>query len=109
MPPPHHKLNGRGGPPMNTRREAGGLRKGVAEFFELPKEIVLDLPKITMVGDLQMIVENHRGIVEYSSERVVIAVSDGHLVLTGEELMIGFVYQEEITITGRFRRVEFCR
>ncbi len=56
-----------------------------------------------------MSVENHRGIVEYSSERVVIAVSEGHLVLTGEELMIGFVYQEEITITGRFRRVEFCR
>jgi sporulation protein YqfC len=42
------------------------VRSTVSEMFELPKEITLNMPKISLIGNNQMLVENHRGIIEYT-------------------------------------------
>lgn len=69
--------------------------------LDLPPEVVLDVPKITLVGTLHLQVENHRGILEYTPERVRIRVSDGELVVTGDHLRIGSIFQQELAIEGR--------
>ena len=30
----------------------------------------MDLPRITLIGNLQLFVENHKGIIEYSDSRI---------------------------------------
>ncbi|RYD03384.1 hypothetical protein N752_19595 [Desulforamulus aquiferis] len=44
---------------------------------------MLDLPKIVLVGNLQVFIENHRGIVEYNSDKVRIKVGDGEVGIIG--------------------------
>jgi len=46
------------------------IKKGIADLLELPRDIVLDLPKITLLGNLQLYIENHKGIIEYSTSLV---------------------------------------
>ena len=38
-------------------------RDVIAEKFDLPKDVVLNLPKITIIGNNEIIIENHKGII----------------------------------------------
>jgi sporulation protein YqfC len=84
-----------------------GLRAFVARFFELPEDLLLDLPRLTLVGDVQLLVENHRGIRAFRPERVVIVTARGPLVVEGDELVIGAVDPESVVVTGRIARIAY--
>ena len=58
-----------------------GLRKNMTEALELPKEIMLNLPLISLVGREEVTIENYRGILEYSEEVVRIGTTAGILCL----------------------------
>ncbi len=92
---------------METKADI--IKKGIADLLELPRDIVLDLPKITMVGNLQLYIENHKGIIEYSTGMVRVNTKTGILVVTGAELVLRTIVVEEIIIVGRIDRVEFLQ
>ena len=51
-----------------------------AEALEVPEELALDLPRITLLGNISLEVENHKGIISYSAREVRLRVSDGYLI-----------------------------
>lgn len=83
------------------------LRRALADGLDLPGDIVFDLPRVTVLGHLQLTVENHRGLLEFLPERVAIGTASGRLVVTGTALMVGVVREGEITVTGRLAEVRF--
>jgi sporulation protein YqfC len=85
------------------------IKKGIADLLELPRDIVLDLPKVTLVGNLQLYIENHKGIIEYSTGIVRINTKSGILVVTGCDLTIRTIVVEEIILVGRIDKVEFLQ
>lgn len=85
------------------------IKKGIADLLELPRDIVLDLPKITLVGNLQLYIENHKGIIEYSTGLIRINTKSGILVVTGSDLIIRTIVIEEIIVVGRIDKVEFLQ
>ncbi len=87
--------------------ENGGIKKGLAEVLELPKDIILDLPKIIMIGNLQIYIENHKGILEYTDNRIRINIKNGTLRIIGKNLMLKNIVAEEIFIVGEINQVEF--
>lgn len=80
-------------------------RSVMARFFELPEEILLDLPKVTVLGDRQVLVENHRGLVGFHPERVMVETTRGRLTVKGEGLQVGAVDRETVILTGVIRSV----
>ena len=44
----------------------------IFDAIELPKDIVLGIPYVTMYGNLELIIENHRGIRCFNDELVEI-------------------------------------
>ncbi|RJQ06681.1 MAG: sporulation protein YqfC [Bacillota bacterium] len=88
-------------------RQKERFGRGVASLFEIPEDIVLNLPRVTIIGNLQMIIENHRGLVEYSPTQIRVAAGNGQLTITGNELAIGSVFTEDLSIMGRFASVTF--
>ncbi len=83
------------------------IREKVSNAFELPKDIVLDVSKVIIIGTDQITVENHKGIVEYSEELIRINTGSSIMKLTGRNLIIKTILQEEITITGEITGIEF--
>ena len=73
----------------------------LAEYLELPKDLVLNFPRITLLGNVQLIIENHRGIMEYTKERIRISTSLGELVIDGEGLVLRNIFPDEIAIDGK--------
>lgn len=86
-----------------------GLMGKVSGVLDLPQDTVQNLTRTTVIGDVQLLLENHEGILEYTGERVRIKTSQGELIVTGKGLRIGSVFREEIAIDGRLEGVEFKR
>jgi sporulation protein YqfC len=72
----------------------------MADFLEIPRDLVLDLPKITVVGMTELYLENHRGIIEYTGERIRINLSRGFLEIEGQNLEIKALLPDEMKISG---------
>lgn len=87
--------------------DGSDFRRRLSQLLDLPADVTLDLPKILIVGPLQMAVENHRGLIEYSPERLVVAVSRGQMVIKGRGLIIGTITSEEITVLGEIQSLSF--
>lgn len=83
------------------------FKEKFTEMLALPKEIVLDMPKITMLGNSQIIIENYKGIIEYDSERIRINTARGLIKIFGQNLEINTITNEEVLITGKVSNVEF--
>jgi len=83
------------------------FKYSLASLLELPKEVLLDLPKISLVGDLQMQLENHRGIIEFTEGKVRINTKVGVVTVTGEELVLRNITDQEIMIDGKIRVVSY--
>lgn len=83
------------------------LKGKVSELLEMPREVVLNLPRVEIVGNLQVSVENHQGILEYVSRRLRLNTTLGELVISGSNLVIRRIMRDSIHVEGNILRVEF--
>lgn len=91
------------------KRETKDIKESISEILELPKDIMLDLPRTTMIGNLQLYIENHKGIVEYTKSKVRINTKKGMMKITGENLYIKTIITEEIILCGKIENIEFIK
>ena len=73
----------------------------------LAEDLDRGLPRIEILGDRRVIVENHRGILEYSDTRMRIACGRLTLRILGEGLEIRALSLNELAVTGRIHAVEY--
>lgn len=84
-----------------------GVRKLMTEVLELPKDLVLDLPRITLVGNVQLTIENHRGVILYTDTHVRVAVARGEIVIAGQRLTLRSILPDEIIVDGTINNVSY--
>lgn len=82
------------------------LRQELSEILELPMDVSLDLPKVTIVGSLGVLIQNHRGLIQYSPEKIVIGVGKGQIAVLGKSLEIEEVSKEDMIVRGSIRSVQ---
>lgn len=83
------------------------ISRAMADILEIPKDLVLDIPKITLIGKNEFYLENHRGIIEYSTQRLRINLSRGFLEISGKNLEIKALMPDEIKIEGEISAFRF--
>ena len=71
---------------MGKRRKK--WKRVVLEALDLPQEADGETVKVTMIGRSDLLVENHRGILEYALEYVRLLSGDGVIRVEGRELML---------------------
>ncbi len=79
----------------------------VAQWLEIPPEVLVNVPRIEVVGHLQFRVENHRGLEKYGPDLVVLRLFEGRLVVKGKNLVIGWIDGTEILVTGQVFSLAF--
>ena len=92
---------------MSWRRIRQKLLEQVSEALEMPGDILPDLPRIVLIGDTRLFVENHRGIGVYQADSVRIGTSCGDLLVRGQGLVVKNILPEEIAVEGRIREISF--
>ena len=63
------------------------LKRKISDALDLPKDIVLNVPKVTVTGRIAAFVENHKGIIEYNSNWVKVNTSVGIVCIKGKGLL----------------------
>ena len=82
------------------------LPEETAERFELPPEAVAGMPRITITGRSRVLVENHRGLLEYGEDTVEVAGGRIRVRINGTELQLRAMDRNDLVITGRILSVE---
>lgn len=62
--------------------------------------------RITSIGNRSLLVENHRGILEFSTECVVLATRCGNVEVAGNGLSLCEVRRDALIIEGNIRDVK---
>ncbi len=83
------------------------FREYAADLFRLPKDVIMDMPRVSICGDKEIYVENHKGIVEYTDICIRIKMNDGIISIFGNKLRIITLETERMVINGDFERVEY--
>lgn len=84
-----------------------GFKRNVTDALELPKEVMLNLPLISLTGKEELSIENYKGIMEYGEETIRVNTAAGTIKIQGKELLLKQLTAECIVITGAILRVEF--
>ena len=92
---------------MEKKREQGGILSSVAELFDLPPDVVAGLPRLELVGNRQLYLERHTGLLAYSETQIDANTPYGVLRIRGEGLNLVAMTREELRIGGRIDSVEW--
>lgn len=76
------------------------MRRMMADVLEIPEDLSLDLPRITLLGNLNLNVENHKGIISYTADEVRLKVSDGYLIAKGEGFLLRSISKTDVFLEG---------
>ncbi len=99
--------------PDRAKRKKGkesrkiNIKEKMTEILELPKEVVLNVPRLTMLGNKNLVIENYKGIIEYETVRIRINTGTGIIRIMGEMLTIKEITSEDIMVEGRIKGLEF--
>lgn len=70
---------------------------------------MMDFPRITMVGQLHIYIENHKGLLTFSDKEVRVLLSQGQLLVRGEDLVIKTIWPEELILEGKIEQVLYIQ
>ncbi len=76
------------------------------DFLDIPLDTVAEWPRIVLNANRGVLVENHRGVIEYDTKVVRINTKPGELRIAGENLTLVSAVKDEIVIEGKIERVE---
>lgn len=91
---------------MGKRRN---FLEAVAVSAQLPTEPIPGLPLVELAGERRVLVENHRGVVQYSDREIRIKVSYGHISVSGSGLTLAKMTKQQLVITGCIHAVMLCK
>ncbi|BCS81279.1 sporulation protein YqfC [Anaerocellum diazotrophicum] len=85
-------------------------KKNLRQFAllsQFPQEVITNQPRIILIGDQEITVENQKGLISYEDTFVKINTSVFPLIVEGEKLIIERMDSETIIIRGRIKSVKY--
>ena len=81
---------------QRSEQEDGTRRYRMADAANLPKDVVLGVPILTLTGHYEVNIENYRG-----------NVRSGQIRITGKSLEINYYTTTDMKITGKVEKIEY--
>ena len=82
---------------------------GLTKNMELPQDVMMDLPRITMIGHIHIYIENHRGLITFSDKELRLLLKQGQLLIKGKAFVIKAIMPEEILLEGKIDQVIYLQ
>ncbi len=76
-------------------------------FAELAKDLAIELPRITLVSNSGLTVENYKLIKAFDSNQVLLTFERYNMLITGTNLIIESFTPARINICGSISRIEY--
>ncbi|MDO5422839.1 MAG: YabP/YqfC family sporulation protein [Eubacteriales bacterium] len=84
------------------------LFKRMAKAAQIPEDLADRAVLVHVTGQESVLVENYRGILEYTDSRLTLQTKTCRLVIEGSALYISYYTGEEMKINGRIEQIHYC-
>ena len=96
------------------KHRARSSEHSVSERFftamELPGDLACKAPIVTITGPAQVMIENYKSILSYTSEQLIVVTCQGRVILQGKNLEIFRYTSLEMEVRGKIMAVMLeCR
>ena len=82
------------------------ITQGIVKRLELAPEAAGCL-RVTLIDNTHAYIENHRGVLEYNTRRVVVRAQDMTLIISGEALTLDRFGREDVSVRGSIMQVQY--
>ncbi len=72
------------------------VKSNIVESLELPRDIMYGAVIITAMGRNQVLIENYKGIIEYTQEKIRLQTRHCQVTVQGKQLVIEYYTNEEM-------------
>ena len=79
----------------------------MVESLKLPKDTVMGDCIVTLTGNTEVFIENYKGIIQYSSDLILLQGKHCKIELAGKRLNIVYYTNEDMKICGMIEHVRY--
>lgn len=79
----------------------------IVESLKLPKDTMLGASIVTLTGNREAFIQNYKGIVEYTTEFIVLQGKNCKICFEGKRLSIDYYTNEDMKISGSIDAVRY--
>ena len=79
----------------------------IVESLKLPKDTMLGAAIVTVTGNREAFIENYKGIIEYTTESIVLQGKNCKICFEGKRLSIDYYTNEDMKISGSIDAVRY--
>ena len=80
-------------------------RNKIEKLLEIPVEVTTNIPKITLVGFDQLMIENYMGVIEYEEYLVKINTAIGIIIIEGNKMNLNQINENDVLISGEISKI----
>lgn len=97
--------------PKETKNPQSAKRNSYLENlsgrYHLPEDVLLGSSTVEIVGVKSIRVENYKGIIEYTQQRIKLQIPEGKILIEGERMQIDYCTDVELHISGWIKLVKY--
>lgn len=82
-------------------------KESLAERLDMPRDVILNIPKITIVGNDEITIENHKGIIVFREDFIKIKSNIGNINIKGLNFEILFISGNTMVLSGNFKSMDY--
>lgn len=94
----------KGRQPFSTFEKSKEL---IVESLRLPKDTMLGAAIVTITGNREAFIENYKGILEYTTESIVLQGKNAKICFEGSSLSIDYYTNEDMKISGKIDTLRY--
>ncbi|MBU9712058.1 sporulation protein YqfC [Evansella tamaricis] len=85
------------------------MRQWMTEQMDLPADVMMDLPRVTLIGNFHIYIENHKGVIRFTKEELRLRLTEGELLVVGSNFVIKNILPEEMLLEGVIQDIRFIK
>lgn len=83
------------------------VKRALSEKLDISKDIILEVPKITIIGKEEITIEHHKGIIVFEKNIIRVNTKIKVIKIAGENFEIIYIGESTLSIKGEFISIEY--
>ncbi|MDG5786546.1 sporulation protein YqfC [Evansella sp. AB-P1] len=85
------------------------MKRWITDQMDLPPDVMMDLPRVTLIGNFHIYIENHKGVIRFTRKELRLRLTEGELLIVGDEFVIKNILPEEMLLEGVIEDIRFIK
>ena len=89
------------------KRKNKNVKTRLNKMLEVPDEVVMQVPKLTILKFEEVLIENYKGILEYQDFFIRIQTHIGIVNINGYQLSLEEMTVDDLVVKGKIESIDF--